>query len=133
MAGFMESVNRGLTIVNAKTSNLVETTKLKSVISTKENEISALMKNIGEFLYVHRNEFTIDMVKEQIDEIEKKYTDIDNIKKQISEIEENEKKLISSPAPSTTSKAMVFCTQCGSQNPAESNFCEKCGAKLVKL
>lgn len=36
----------------------------------------------------------------------------------------------SSPAVATA--ALVFCTNCGQQNPATSNFCSKCGTKLAK-
>ncbi|NEP61000.1 MAG: zinc-ribbon domain-containing protein, partial [Symploca sp. SIO2G7] len=27
----------------------------------------------------------------------------------------------------------VFCTSCGIKNPTNSNFCFKCGTKLVKI
>ena len=31
-----------------------------------------------------------------------------------------------------TASAKVFCTNCGKQNPAQSNFCFNCGARLVR-
>ena len=32
-----------------------------------------------------------------------------------------------------TQQAYIFCTSCGTKNPASSNFCFKCGTKLVKI
>lgn len=36
------------------------------------------------------------------------------------------------PAPATPAPATVFCTSCGTKNPASSKFCFNCGAKIVQ-
>ncbi|MBR5361466.1 MAG: zinc-ribbon domain-containing protein [Lachnospiraceae bacterium] len=128
MAGFMDSVNKGLATLNVKTSNLMETSKFKTAISSKESEIAALKKVIGETVYLNRNNFSMDMIQEQISAIEEKYAAIEDIKKQISELEEKEKNILGAGATHDTAK--IFCSQCGAPNEAGSKFCEKCGSKL---
>jgi rubrerythrin len=39
---------------------------------------------------------------------------------------------VAAPAATPSAPATVFCTSCGTQNPANSNFCAKCGKQLVK-
>jgi len=129
MAGFMDSLNKGLTTLNVKTSNLMETSKLKTAISTKESEISSLKILIGETVYLNRSTFNMDMVADQITEIENKYKEISDLKAQITQLEENERAILGSKdAGDNTPK--IFCTKCGEPNDAENKFCEKCGNPL---
>lgn len=129
MAGFMDSVNKGLEALNVKTSNLMETAKLKSAITARENEIASIMKVVGETVYVNRSGFSIDKVADQLDAIKGKYEEIENCKEQIALIEEKEKKYLADNA-SGKGEARVFCIKCGAPNKMGSNFCEKCGKKL---
>ncbi len=130
MAGFMDSVNKGLATLNVKTSNLMETSKIKTAITNKENEIASLKKLIGETVYLNRANFTMDMIKEQLDGIEEKVSAIEDLKKQMAALEENEKNILGGGAGGATAK--VYCSQCGAPNEAGSKFCEKCGSKLAE-
>ncbi len=129
MAGFMDSVNKGLATLNVKTSNLMETSKFKTAITGRENEIAALKKVIGETVYLNRNNFSMDMIQEEIKSIEEKYAAIDDLKRQIAELEEKEKNILGAGSSNGTT-AKIFCSQCGAPNEAGSKFCEKCGSKL---
>lgn len=128
MAGIMDSINKGLTTINIKTSNMMEGSKLKTAISTKETEIASLQRLIGETVYINRNTFSIEMVGEQLAAIENYYKEIEELKNQISELEEKEKAILGSGEQQ--GEAKVFCTQCGAPNMPENHFCEKCGAKI---
>lgn len=128
MAGIMDSINKGLTTINIKTSNMMEGSKLKTAISTKETEIASLQRLIGETVYINRNTFSIEMVGEQLAAIENYYKEIEELKKQISELEEKEKAILGSGEQQ--GEAKVFCTQCGAPNMPGNHFCEKCGAKI---
>lgn len=129
MAGFMDSVNKGLATINIKTSNLMETSKLKTAISNKESEIASLKVNIGETVFANRTNFTIDMVQKQITDIEERYAAIEDLKKQIAVLDENAKNILGGDTVENAPK--VFCTQCGAPNEVGHKFCEKCGAKLA--
>lgn len=128
MAGFMDSINKGLTTINVKTSNMMEGSKLKTAISTKESEIAAIQKLIGETVYINRTNFNMDMIKDQLASIEGKYTEIDGLKRQIAELEEKEKAILGDGSES--GEAKIFCTQCGAPNSPTSKFCKKCGMKI---
>ncbi len=129
MAGIMDSINKGFATINLKTSNLVESTKLKTAISTRENEIAALMKSIGETVYAKRCSFSIEMIKDMIEEIGVKYSEIEDFRNQITLLEENEKTILGSSVTGN-SEAKIYCIYCGSPNKIGGRFCEKCGSKL---
>ncbi len=131
MAGFMDSINKGFATINVKTSNLVESTKLKAAISGRENDIAAIMKTIGETVYVNRSNFSIDMVSAQLDEIKTKYDEIEGFKDQIIALDESEKNILGSGNAGNT-EAKIFCMMCGAPNNIGGRFCEKCGAKLAE-
>ncbi len=129
MPGFMDSINKGLTTINVKTSNLMETSKLKTSISTKESEIRSLKAYIGDTVYVNRANFSMDMVEEKLSEIERKYSEIEDLKAQIARLDENEKEILGNKNPAGE-PVRVFCTKCGAPNDISNAFCEKCGNKL---
>ncbi len=128
MAGFMDSINKGLTTLNVKTSNLMESSKLKTTISTRESEIVSLKSFIGETVYLNRANFSMDMVSEQISQIESKYSEIEDLKAQIAQLEEKEKEILGNATHNNAPK--IYCSQCGAPNDVDSLFCEKCGQKL---
>ncbi len=129
MAGFMDNLNKGLTTINLKTSNFVESSKYKTAISNKEKEISSLMKYIGEIVYVNRSNFSWDMIENQIAEIEEKYASIEDLKNQIEQLEKKEQDILGSNSTAGNA-AKLYCPMCGAPNHVESRFCEKCGSKL---
>ena len=134
MAGFMESFNKGIATLNVKTSNFMDETKFKTEISTKEKEIIKLKTDIGEVVFNHKDDFSINMVEEQINQIKEKYETIDELKAKIADLPEKERNILGSSQSNqndqTSSK--VFCSKCGAENVAGYKFCEKCGAPLEK-
>lgn len=137
MAGFKDSISRGLTTLNVKTSNFMEENKLKTAIATREQEISKLKVVIADVLYDKRNEFKIELVENELKEIENKYSEIEELKKQIEDLSQTEKDILgSNPANAETGNASptpgkIFCPNCGAENPENFKFCTKCGSKLA--
>ena len=136
MASFKDSISRGLTTLNVKTSNFMEENKLKTAITTKEQEIAKLKSCIADVLYEKRKDFSIEFVENELNEIENKYNEIEELKKQIEGLAINEKEILgattdTSDAAVPASPGKVFCADCGAENPAEFKFCTKCGHKLV--
>ncbi|MCR4596557.1 MAG: zinc-ribbon domain-containing protein [Lachnospiraceae bacterium] len=128
MAGFMDSVNKGLATINVKTSNLMESSKIKTSITNKENEIVQIKAVIGETVFLNRNNFTLDMVSQQIADIEERMRSIEELKAKMVELEEAERSILGGNSVAPVAK--VFCSQCGAPNIPGSKFCEKCGAKM---
>ncbi|MCR5602532.1 MAG: zinc ribbon domain-containing protein [Lachnospiraceae bacterium] len=131
MAGFMDSINKGFATINVKTSNLMESTKLKTAISGRENDIASIMKTIGETVYINRTNFSMDMVSALIGEIEQKYREIEDFRGQLAQLEANEKNILGNSGGQGT-EAKIFCMQCGAPNRIGGRFCEKCGTKLAE-
>jgi len=136
MAGIKDSFSKGLATLNVKTSNFMEENKFKTGIATKEAEIAKLMAKIGEVLYENRENFSIELVQEDIDGITSRYEDIEEFKRQIEELAQVEKGILGeAPKPATAAAPedntpKVFCAECGAPNPANFKFCTKCGSQL---
>ncbi|MCR5237645.1 MAG: zinc ribbon domain-containing protein [Lachnospiraceae bacterium] len=129
MADFFESVNRGFATINVKTANLKEASKLRTAIAGRESEIDALMRVLGETVYVNRANFQIRMVAEELNEIHKRYMEIEDFKAQIEQLEEEEKNIFGNGRSGPEAK--IFCTKCGAPNQVGGKFCEMCGERLA--
>lgn len=131
MAGFMESLNKGLATINVKTSNFMDESKYKTEISTKEKEIACLKSEIGNIVYENRDDFSMDMVEDKLNTITEKYEAIENLKSMIASLPEKEKNILGvSQSQHQDNTSRVFCTNCGAPNTPGYKFCEKCGSPL---
>ncbi|MCR5507220.1 MAG: zinc ribbon domain-containing protein [Lachnospiraceae bacterium] len=129
MAGFMDNINKGFATLNVKTSNFMESSKIRAAITNKETEIASIMKYVGETVYLNRSGFNISMVDQQLNEIKSRYDEIESLKKQMAELEAAERNITGGAVAG--GEAKVFCQQCGAPNKAGGKFCEKCGTPLV--
>ena len=105
MATLKESLSKGITAINVKTSSFMEESKCKTYIATLEKEIQTLKLNMGELIY------TKTIVGEDYQE---------NVAEIIQKI--NEK---------SSTEAVKYCAKCGAQNAGNYKFCSKCGTPLV--
>lgn len=133
MAGIKNSLSKGLTTLNLKTSNFMEENKLKTHISTLESEIEKLKFSLGESIYKNWKEdtFSIQTMEPALNSIKEKYAMIETIKVQIEELETKEKQILGSEeAAKNTAARGMFCPNCGAPCKVGYKFCEKCGGKL---
>lgn len=128
MAGFMDSFNKGFTTLNVKTSNLKESSRLRTAISARKAEIDQLMYAIGETVYANRANFRIEMIADMLDSAKAKHDEIDAFENELALLEEREKSILGGGATGPVAK--LYCTQCGAPNSIGDKFCEKCGARL---
>lgn len=138
MAGFKESFTKGLTTINMKTSNFMEESKLKTYITSLENEISSLEQGLGRSIYEKwkSGEEYKEGMEEVLTKIQSKYDAIEEQKKNIAKLHEEEKQILGSSqaAASGTQQAQpsgMFCPACGAPNDPSYKFCCKCGASLT--
>ena len=125
----MDNINKGIATLNVKTSTLMESSKYKTLIANKENEIHSLKQYIGEMVYLNRSAFSLDMVNKQIAEIEEKYAAIEDLKKQLAVLVEYEKSILGTDQ-GNENIPKIFCPACGTPNEVGSKFCEHCGNKI---
>ena len=82
MASLKESLSKGITTINVKTSSFMEESKCKTYISTLEKEIQILKQNIGEIVYAKSvaGESYEEEVTKIIEQIQSKYAEIEQQK-----------------------------------------------------
>ena len=135
MAGFKESFRKGITTINVKTSNFMEETKHKTLITTQEQEIERLKMKLGVELYENwgKEDFSLSSLQPIIDDINGRYQTIENVKKQIEELAEKEREILGASAQhvETPNVEVIYCSACGAPNRLGNKFCEKCGYKLI--
>jgi len=133
MANFQNSISKGLTALNMKTSNFLEETKIKTHITTLEEEIEQLKKVIGEKVYQNwdKNDNILEIISEEVSCVKEKYAMIEQLKKEIEELSKKEKEVLGNGFAAREENSTVFCTQCGAECSKEAHFCVKCGNKLV--
>ena len=131
MSTIKNTLSKGLTTINVKTNSFMEQNKIKTYISTLENEIVSLKTAIGEKIYTSWINGGIDttMIASELSAIRAKEEMIMEQRRRLQQIENEEKQILGNnnmnPNP-----GFVFCGACGSKNNAGSNFCIKCGNKL---
>ena len=131
MADLKESFSKGLTALNVKTSTFLEAKKIQTYISTLNNEIEALQKEIGRRAYEDWEEngsISLSNIGEQLMEISKKKETIAQQKIAAEELEKKEQQILGTADNQKPSK--IFCPNCGQSYDGPVKFCRKCGTKL---
>lgn len=129
MASLKESLSKGITTINVKTSSFMEESKCKTYISTLEKEIQILKQNIGEIVYAKSvaGESYEEEVTKIIEQIQSKYAEIEQQKATIEQLAVQEKQILGNQSSTVNIK---YCAKCGAQNAANYKFCSKCGTPL---
>lgn len=116
-----------------KAKKITEISKLNSLVSEKEKEISNLFLEIGHSYYEkHKNDESAD---EKVKQVIKIYEEIDTYKKQIGELKGVEK---CQNCGAEISNGAAFCNVCGakisiaSEQTEQEEKCVQCGAKVGK-
>lgn len=133
MATIKDSFSKGLTTINVKASNFMEENKLRTYIATLETEIEKLKYSVGEKVYqgYTNQDFMLENVQPELDEIKEKYAQIQKITLEIEELTTREREILGKgDSASTVSEGIMFCNMCGTPYKKGHKFCEKCGNKL---
>jgi hypothetical protein len=115
--------------VKDKASGAIETAKLNSKISSEQNEIDAVMKQIGEFYFKKYAE--TKTADEGIAGFCKK---IDGHNAAIAEAKAEIERIKAKTAPPPAAPAAsggTVCTACGKENLPGAKFCTECGGKTA--
>ncbi|MDO5348981.1 MAG: zinc ribbon domain-containing protein [Lachnospiraceae bacterium] len=138
---FKQGLSRQITKINMKTSTFMEENKIKTYITTLENDIAELKRQSGELGYNLWAEGKLDGAKLApfYQQVQEKYRQIQEQERLLQELEmKNRQVLGGSPArmPGAPASAapgaagQVICPHCGDICAPSMNFCKKCGMKL---
>ena len=100
-----------------KTTNAVDITKLNFAKSEADSKVNKLYAKIGETIYQQykNGEEFEGSIGEDLIEIDRFKSEAEDLKAQIAAL-----------------KSTAPCPECGQQNDKSSEYCSKCGAKLIK-
>jgi len=119
--------------VKDKASGAIETVKLNSKISSEQNAIDAVMKQIGEFCYKKYAETgTADEgIAGFCKAIDGHNAAIAEAKAEIEHIKTKNTAAPAPAAPAPVAAGGTVCPACGAQFASDLKFCTECGAKTV--
>lgn len=123
---FFDKLNDLAKSVKDAANDAVETTRIKSRISSEKRAVDEACRKIGEYYYAKRS---VGMGPVD-DDILEYCTEIDEHMRVITELEaelERER-----AAKEATEPAFVQCQACGAKNGRQAKFCQECGAQLEK-
>lgn len=135
MADFFDKMkdgfNKSVATVSTGSKNMIEKTKLNSMIKTLEDEKKQLLEILGNKVYSFcaksaEGDIPRDITSSICDEIEKRIQQIDLQKKKIAELDAEMSRVTGSSANNLT----AYCN-CGHANNPGAKFCAKCGAKIM--
>jgi len=117
--------------VKDKASGAIETAKLNSKISSEQNAIDAVMKQIGEFYYKKYTETKTadESIAGFCKTIDGHNAAIAEAKAEIERIKAKTAPPSAAPAPAAATG--MVCTVCGKENLPGAKFCTECGGKTA--
>ena len=103
--------------VAKRTSNVITHTKLSFAVNETQSKIKDIYSEIGKTLYAKYLDGADcgDDFADSFDQLDKLLDEIEALNSKIAEL-----------------KNSLKCPECGVYNPNESDYCSKCGARLIK-
>lgn len=139
MAGLFDSISSGVSKINIKTNNAMESAKIKTIITSVTRERDELAKQVGYRLYDMTKTDKVDMeaLKPLLSQIEQKNAQIAAEEQELKKIETLDEQVFgkheqqaSDPTKIQPGEPTVYCQSCGALNAARFKFCVKCGQPL---
>ncbi|MDO5417525.1 MAG: zinc ribbon domain-containing protein [Lachnospiraceae bacterium] len=148
---FKQEFSRQITKINMKTSTFMEENKIRTYITTLENDIMELKRRSGELGYQlwMDGQFDVSKLEPMYQEIAEKYCLIQEQERLIVELQEKNRQVLgTNPAPAAQGApgqgmpgaAPVqgmpgaapgnVCPKCGEVCAPNVNFCKRCGTRL---
>lgn len=110
---FSETITSKSKDVANKAKEIAEVTSLNGKIVAQEGLIEKYYKEIGRFMYEHREETCDNGLEERYKLVDAAYEEIDRLKSEIRKI-----------------KGVKLCESCGAEVSSEAAFCSKCGTAV---
>lgn len=139
MAGFFDSISSGVSKINIKTNNAMESAKIKTIISSVTRERDELAKQVGYQVYDMEKAGNVDnaALKPLLAQMEQKNAQIAEQEQELKKIETLDEQVFGKheqraddPTKIQPGEPTVYCQNCGALNAARFKFCVKCGQPL---
>lgn len=125
--------------VSVKSETLVESSRVKSAISSAQKRLEGEKAALGVRFYQawKDGQASVELFAEDLARIQGIETEIDGLNARLIQIKAEEDKILggaqrpAAPAAPAPAAASVFCTNCGKALPAGSRFCDECGTPVA--
>ncbi len=133
-----DTLNKGVAAVSVKSETLVESSRVKSAISSAQKRLEAEKAALGVKLYQSWKAGTasMELFADDFARMQGIEDEITGLNGRLAQIKAEEDKILGAaqrPAAPTSTPAAgtVFCTNCGKALPAGSRFCDECGTPVA--
>lgn len=134
--GFMDEVSVFAKGVSKKAKGNYDVVAMNTKVSSLRREIQGIYSKIGEQYYAIHKETPDEDLKDFIEEVKEKETQIAELQKQIEDTKAVTAEIpLKTAAVSDSQNAgtnVKYCTNCGAAIPEDSNFCTSCGTSIGK-
>jgi NADH pyrophosphatase NudC (nudix superfamily) len=131
-----KEINKGITVVSAKSKELVDTAKINNQIAELTDQRNQALQEIGQLVYQmslatgETTENSADNGADSDTQITEQCKLVTELNQQIEE-KELEVKKIRTDTQETMGK--TICESCGAAMEEDIKFCSNCGARMVKV
>ena len=128
-----DTFNKSVAAVSVKSETLVESSRVKSAISSSQKSMDAELNAMGIKLYQcwKAGQADIGLFAEDFARVQAIEEEIANLRARLDQIKAEEDKILgAAQKPAAPAGDSVFCTNCGKALPAGSRFCDNCGTPV---
>lgn len=140
-----DTFDKSVAAVSVKSESLVESSRVKTAISSTQRSMDSLFNALGIKVYNSWASSGIDpaVLEEDCKQINDLNVEITNLKNRLEQIKAEESQILgaqqrkaapaapaAAAAPSASASGSVFCTNCGKRLEAGARFCDECGTPV---
>ena len=132
-----DTFDKSLAAVSVKSESLVESSRVRTAISSTQKNMDAAVAELGAKFYHSWLSGTVNMEEmgAECQKIQAINTELNNLKSRLEQIKAEESYILGNqkkaPAAETPAAAgAVFCVNCGKRLEAGSRFCDECGTPV---
>ena len=126
-----DTFNKGVATVSVKSESLVESSRVKSAISSNQKKLDAELSALGVKFYQGWKAGQADpaLFAEDLARARAIEDEMDALRARLDQIKAEEDKILGS-AVRPAAQGGVFCTNCGKRLLPGSRFCDECGTPV---
>lgn len=137
-----DTFNKSVAAVSVKSETLVESSRVKSAISSAQKRLDAELSSLGIKFYVNWKAGNTDMelFAEDLARVQGVEQEIDTLKTRLNQIKAEEDRILGSaqkpvsaaaPVNAVPAGDVIYCSNCGKALTADSRFCDECGTPVA--
>lgn len=126
-----DTLNRGVATVSVKSETLVESSRVKTMISNTKRILENEKASFGAQFYQNWREgkASVELFEADLTRIQGLEQEIIDLNARLLQIKAEEDRFLSNIQ--TMPEGMIYCSHCGKMLPVGSRFCDECGSPVT--